>query len=346
MATHPPFDFVKRRKEPFLTLRRFGRFKAFAPVDTPTIRFKGVIGCVKRAYYPKGTSYPQSQGITAIAKRLGAIIKGPKGMVLGKLVDRQLDSAVKHIGRLACTVRQYLGMIASAAMSVPIRNKGKKVSGKRILKLGPKTHKRTIAVLRYLADRGWHPLACQVPVCCSSSRTGTMVDMICIDTKNNNKLICLENKSGFVASYLEGSTKMLYPFHDRNDSDHNRHQLQLMLTTMLMRHTFGMQHSEMHSAVLRVDDDNVEHIPLEPWVLAGESDLQRRFFNNKSSGPVLPVLPTPSKRVTTIKKKRNTTKKVKTIKKKRIVKKKTTKAKKKVTTTKKKKGGNCTRSSA
>ncbi len=80
------------------------------------------------------------------------------------------------------------------------------------------------------------PIYTQVPVGNHALRLGTCVDVVALD-KNGRDLI-LEIKQGF-ESYLWKSTRqrMRYPFQNQTDCCANQFQLQLLLTTMLYKHS-------------------------------------------------------------------------------------------------------------
>lgn len=273
-ARTPVAVFAMKRVEPHTVYRCIGLYKGYVQADNPRKRYKGVCGGVRKAYYPRGSQFPGAAMRATGGASTKATRGGPKGMQLGKLLDRQLAAATETMTREGTTVLQYL------VEKVPLVRYGAP-GGKGTPPMS--IHHRTRCVLQFLHTMQWHPVACQAPVCCSATRRATMVDLVCIDLKTN-RIVLLELKSGYSAGYTTGTAFLEAPFVSVPDTMLNRHQLQHMLTSLLFCITYALKLEAVHAAIVRVDDTAVHHHQLEPWVVAAEGDFRRRFLTPTRRG--------------------------------------------------------------
>jgi len=244
-----------------------------------TTLFRGVIGLMQSHFYPtyvyappatpvadpyaidvasltgRSTDYTGVGETKQVAVAAAAAAVAVVGRDLGILIDQQVYNAVEAIHRERTTIMGFLKKRQIAA-----------TGAYRDL------HSRTVHVLRALAVRKWLPLAAQLPVCHSKTRIATMVDLVCWD-EANKRYILLDVKSGFTRGYDTGKNKMSAPFQKQMDSQYNQHQLQLLATTLLFKHTFNLTSKQVCSGLLRVDDHCVHVHPQEQWAIKGSAYL-------------------------------------------------------------------------
>lgn len=271
------------RREPVIELVQRGNFRYYVDATDMKKRYRGICGTMRKLYYSGGTVMPQSR-TTAASRRLAAKIKGPKGIELGKAVDDQLTMATLELNMLGLSVQDYVIAITGRVKGVSKKGETKGIETNDKIKY----HPRVITILKYLSIKGWHPLVCQLPVCCSKTGIGTMMDMLCLDM-NTLQYVAVELKSGFCAHYMTGAIQLSWPYSKMNDSDYCRHQLQHTGTSMLFGHTYGLAKDKYYSAIIRVDDEYIEQIPQAPWISNGEAHTRNALLSDGSVPASLPV---------------------------------------------------------
>ncbi|MCH9690326.1 MAG: hypothetical protein K0U10_06715, partial [Gammaproteobacteria bacterium] len=124
---------------------------------------------------------------------------------------------------------------------------------------------------RLLDEKGWTPLASQVPVGCADLRLGTMLDLVCLDRSSN--LVILEIKCGFAGYWaVHDQGTFRYPFDSVPMSFQNRAQLQLLLSCYLYLHSSAriMRSRPLAGAyIVRAGgpDPTAEMVGLGSWLL-------------------------------------------------------------------------------
>jgi len=100
----------------------------------------------------------------------------------------------------------------------------------------------TAALCRFMARKGWEPIASEVP--CVDPRIGvaTAADLVVRDA-SSRRLRVLEIKTGYAHKYfMHTGHALARPWHSQKDSAYALHQLQLRYTEALMRTTFPEAH--------------------------------------------------------------------------------------------------------
>jgi hypothetical protein len=95
----------------------------------------------------------------------------------------------------------------------------------------------TIRILEILKLKGWIPLESEVPIWDSDMKIATAIDLVAMDVLAQ-ELIIIELKTGYEnEEYMEidGDPFMLYPCESLRDCPDNRHQLQLMMTLLILK---------------------------------------------------------------------------------------------------------------
>jgi len=202
----------------------------------------------KRANFgPVGQGAPPSQRAGTAAE----------GMRIGSLVDAQL----RVITQLLARHRELgLSVFIQPKLAVPLRLR----QDQQLLQLRQHLHLHTRRIVTALHMLKLRPIASQLPVGHEVLRCGTALDLLCVDLQR--RLVVVEIKSGFDAYYERHTMDpMRAPFQDKNDSPHNQHQLQLVLSLLLFCRTYGLPTARVIGCVLRTYHKGVAHYPLESW---------------------------------------------------------------------------------
>ena len=285
--------------------------RCFVDAKTRNVRYKGAIPSAMRAYYPDNSPLRSKKGKTKGSKKQAAASNtgGVSGIALGKRVDRELCTVMKDLHESEQSLASYLMKVSPGGLNARKVNsktekkvifksaKSRSENGKKVIfesakvrsgAVGPvqvplkkrKLHARTLSILRAVAAAGWIPLACQVPVSSKETKRATMVDMVCYSPATK-KYVVVETKSGYVFGYKTSSGKLSAPFTRVADTFLNRHFLQLLVTTVLFRHTFNLSAESVESVVMRVDNNKVDRIELPVWATKGTSDAWARFVSGE-----------------------------------------------------------------
>jgi hypothetical protein len=219
---------------------------------TTKARCHGVIPTMRRMFYPLTPQFhtTPTQAATTLSGAVSANLSGSvetktsalHGRDLGIAVDQQLAWAVDTMTRRRLTVAQFL---AKSATGTPL-------------------HSYTVRVLRCIDTLKWQPVACQVSVACAATGVATCVDMVCYN-RRRGAYVVLEIKTGYSNGYDKGTRKLVHPFAAECDSPANQHQLQLLATLILFRRTFPSLAKTCGAALLRVDAQRVDVVPLRKW---------------------------------------------------------------------------------
>ena len=160
----------------------------------------------------------------------------------------------------------------------------------------------TRACWKTFAELDLSPVAWQVAVGCMRMRRGTMLDMVCRNSRG--QFIVVEFKTGFNSYYYKWTgAYMRSPFHRQTDCAFNQHQLQLLMGAELYRRSFWPMESidagstdgststtstsitapKMGLPILMrfrdIDDGGVatDVHPLRPWALSAAQAAARVF---------------------------------------------------------------------
>jgi hypothetical protein len=143
---------------------------------------------------------------------------------------------------------------------------------------------RLSAVVSHCKERGWTPLATQVPLGCTALRLGTLADLVVED--GSGKCVLLEIQSGF-DDYVDVANQgtFEFPWQDLPVSFRHKHLLQLLATAWLFvhsRHPFS--HKELVAAhVLRVYENTEGEIALDttalPFWMFGNKLILQSFLS-------------------------------------------------------------------
>lgn len=249
-------ELLSKRQEPLTVYRSLGRLGWFVDAADEKKRYKGITKDIERAYFPN------KKRSASRARTKDSKVPGPTGMALGKLVDKELQQYTTYMRTtntsLAALLKNMTGIDPTAR---PI-----------------KVHPRTLNFFRFLQDLGVVPIVCQLSVACEASRRSTMIDMVCWNP-TTKKWLVIECKSGYNGKgYQEGKIAMHEPFAAQVDCDYHRHQLQLLLTTLLFKKTFNLEDKDVDSLLVRVINDEIHHYPLEQWVLDCQNEVTKHFM--------------------------------------------------------------------
>ena len=142
----------------------------------------------------------------------------------------------------------------------------------------------TLSLLAYLRDKGWAPIATQVPI--YSEQLGgfaTAIDLLCTDAETRSQLILVEVKS----TRLRGKPALLDECYRTSVgkatgalrglplSRYTQHQVQLWCMRYTVERECGVKLDA--SVVLRTSPHAVDCYPLNSWFDGRERALVRRF---------------------------------------------------------------------
>lgn len=215
-----------------------------------------------RASEARGPMVPMVPGPPEEAKA-SAAPQGPRGgLRRGKQVDRQFTRVVRLLGQTGLDLAAFLKPGRMPPSVTP--NTAARVALQRMRGDHPQTklHPFTFRVLEFLARKQLRPIDAQVMVgCYFPLRLGTAVDIVCLDARD--RVWLLEIKTGYHRNYHHSCGAMEPPFRAFDDSPYHQHQLQMLLTLELYRHTFP-QHNVAGAAVIRVSPSGTYVYPLRP----------------------------------------------------------------------------------
>lgn len=221
---------------------------------------RGVTKVLKRLFAPHyNPKYVRGQAADAAgrARRAGrGKVKGAgrAGMARGKRVDQELTRVVRLLTHARMGVRTWLG---DEPLVATVENKEAVEELARLRKAGHPCVRNILNVLANKFKRPLYPIDVQVAVGqFRVLRLGTAVDLVCKDDKGGVWIV--EIKTGHVSNYHQYCKQMEYPFEAFVDSPYYQHQIQLLLTTTLYRHTFP--HSPVVGACVVRIDDYVAHV--------------------------------------------------------------------------------------
>lgn len=230
---------------------------------------RGVTDVIKRLFTPRynpkfarGEAAHAAQKARAVgARRVRGAGRG--GMARGRKVDSQLARVVRLLHHAGLSVDQYLG---KAPLPVTRESKDQVDELERLRKKAHPFVGHLLNALVHKLEDPLYPIDAQVAVgCYRRLRLGTGVDLVCRDERGGVWIV--EIKTGYTENYRQFCGYMRAPFNERDDSPYHQHQIQLLLTTVLYRHTFPLS-KVVGACVVRIDDYMTYRYDLEPYFVA------------------------------------------------------------------------------
>jgi len=230
---------------------------------------RGVTKVIKRLFAPRyipkfargEAAHAAQRARAAGARRVRGA--GRAGMARGKKVDAQLARVVRLLHHAGLSVDQYLG-----EDPLPITRESKD-QVEELERLRKKAHPfvgHLLNVLVHKLEDPLYPIDAQVGVgCYRRLRLGTGVDLVCRDERGGVWIV--EIKTGYAENYHQYCSYLKAPFQEWNDSPYHQHQIQLLLTTVLYRHTFPLS-KVVGACVVRIDDYMTYRYNLSPEFVA------------------------------------------------------------------------------
>lgn len=118
----------------------------------------------------------------------------------------------------------------------------------------PKT-RFTCPIVDYMIKHSLIPIYAQYPVAHFSYNFGTCIDLICLSVETN-KLVVIENKTGYIVNYNKSIGTMQEPFTFLPNSQVNQHLVYLAICTYMLKNS-GLLVDPTKSAVLRLNESNM-----------------------------------------------------------------------------------------
>jgi hypothetical protein len=123
----------------------------------------------------------------------------------------------------------------------------------------------------------WKPVASQVGVGCKKWNVATRIDVLALDEDEKEHVI--EFKVGYDGYYYKcTSTKMKFPFEDKEDCMYHQHLVQVAITNELFKRTYrkGAAKSKKvgDPVVIRITPTNTYLYFLTDWVKSGVDKLK------------------------------------------------------------------------
>jgi hypothetical protein len=125
---------------------------------------------------------------------------------------------------------------------------------------------RRIPYLRYfwhaMKVEGLTPVATQVPVAHNVVRIGTLLDVLCID--EDGYYVVVELKTGFDNYYTKSNGRMRYPFEAQTNCPKNQHQLQIIGSHIMFKHTYPTLNTRP-PIIIRCHSEEYDILRLHKW---------------------------------------------------------------------------------
>jgi hypothetical protein len=123
-------------------------------------------------------------------------------------------------------------------------------------------HDYTRRFLVHVNAQGWQPIGCQVACGSLRSKIATAVDVVCVDMRNDERVVLVELKCGFERYLDRYGSHMLPPFENMTDCPRNQFQVQLLITRKLFLNTYrSCKH--VKCVVVRVTRSGVDQYRLD-----------------------------------------------------------------------------------
>jgi hypothetical protein len=118
-----------------------------------------------------------------------------------------------------------------------------------------RTTKFTSPIVNYMIKHNLIPIYAQYPIAHFTYNIGTCIDLICMD-KDTNKLVVIENKTGYVINYTKSLAMMQEPFTFLPNSKANQHLVYLAFCVYMLKNC-GFLVDQSKSVVLRLNETNM-----------------------------------------------------------------------------------------
>jgi hypothetical protein len=117
-------------------------------------------------------------------------------------------------------------------------------------------------IVSLLESHGYDLAYAQVGCAAPGTNICTFADLVC---RYGTRLVPVEIKACAAHYYDRGTGRLRAPFGVHSNAPRNQHQLQLAVTTELLRSTFPTHAWADGALVVRVDADGLQTLPLQPW---------------------------------------------------------------------------------
>ena len=261
---------------------------------------RGVTPTIARYFCPRYSSSSARKGpLTARgdARVLAAV--GINGRELGSLVDSEVTQLTRLAWKHALTWDHLLPDAQGVYRGVlPVGMEAANAAKLRHIQLNGNLYTRRL--LQALRARHLFPVASQVPVGSAKARLGTAVDLVCVheddllrwadgcSLRPGARVVLVELKCGYETNYERYVGPMEAPLQRLNDSPHEQHQVQLLLTRILFERTFTRDGGpRVHDAfVVRVHAAGVTIVPTMHWTSEQQWEVFRVMESTCQRTPV------------------------------------------------------------
>lgn len=255
---------------------------------------EGILKGHARDFYPTWT-FKTATRDAVITDTFNVSMSGPsmpRGMPLnawrkasikrGTLFDAQMTRTTTYFKKYKLTHEFFFDDAVRAAWT-------KTIVPEHVHRYCKRVNVYTRGCWQLLARRDLSPVASQVCVACPRTRRGTMVDLVCKDSKG--RFVPCELKSGYSKTFYKTTgSNMKGPFWERKDCPFNQHQIQLLESSELYRRAYWSKvepsldsHQVMGRPLLiRVREDEgggttVDTHELRPWAITALPEMMAHY---------------------------------------------------------------------
>lgn len=280
--------FLKKLKNPY-TLGRGALLRR----DKETLSYRSLHQALEDTFYPafsykddmKAHKQKSSSSATSFpGMGFGSMVKKqpmPKGLGGGRMVDHLMNAVVnrrdpRQVGKtLKFPPARYL--VTDAELE--------QINCRPSVFLLSKEHAECLppACRAYLLDmvqKGWFPVAAQVPVACPLLRWYTKGEQLWANPDDGTWAYVELDKSE-AHSYHTSTGKLQKPLQDMDSSPANRKQLQLAYSVWMAEQTFGIRFA--YACVARVGSTSHQLLPMADWVASYMPVMLRAASSSSSS---------------------------------------------------------------
>lgn len=192
----------------------------------------GLLPRLRKVFWPQSSIFKQMKGAKGGQKKRGGRSRGKfSGVIKGTKIHRELRDFIVFDGKTF-----------------------KKVHGK--------LHPYSSRILKYIVDvKKWQPFLPEHLIYDEDLGLATPVDLICLTREG--RLALLEFKTGYTGYFDNADGKMERPLHRMRNTPLNQATLQLMTSAQILSQKYEIPHSAMERYIMRIDDQDLEIIPIE-----------------------------------------------------------------------------------
>ena len=189
---------------------------------------------------------PQKRGLTGMICKT----KSKKKYRRGKMIQKA--TPVKKNGK-----GRFYGVMRGTEVHREIQD-FIELDQKNFLKRHPCIHFYTRQILAFVIEKmHWRPFKSEFDIFDEKLGIGTSIDLICLG--ENDKLICIEIKSGYAGYFENNDGYMDNSLSNLTNSPRNQAYIQLITSCLMLIKNHHLTLNDIELYVIRVDDNNLSH---------------------------------------------------------------------------------------